>query len=232
MPDGDYVLRVRAIDADRLEGFNATRPFQVAARPEPPLPMGIVEGVVVREAQPQFSWSQPEGITHYRLQLANDADFKQLLSDQTVLTGLQFTSDTSLQPGIYYWRIASLDALHKQGPYSDAQRFEYKPVPASPDMEEPALDKDNLSLRWQAAGPGLQYHFQLAADSDFNDIIIDRTTAEAGLDMPRPPSRNYYFRVQTIDDSGYAGPYGKTQKIHVPPGSYWPLLIPLGLLLL
>ena len=232
LPDGEYVLRVRAIDADRLEGFNATLRFQVAARPEPPLPMGIVDAVVVREAQPQFSWSQPEGITTYHLQIAADADFEQLLSDQPKLMRLDYTPDTALQPGVYYWRLASVDAQHKQGPYSDAQRFEYKSVPASPDIEEPALDKNNLSLRWQSAGPGLQYHFQFAADPDFNEIIIDRTATEAGLDMHRPASGNYYFRVQAIDDSGYAGPYGKTQKIQVPPGSYWPLLVPLGLLLL
>lgn len=232
LPDGEYVLRVRAIDADRLEGFNARVRFRVAARPEPPLPMSLAEGRVVREAKPRFSWSQPEGITSYHLQLARDAHFKQLLSDQTQQGDPQFTPAAALQPGIYYWRLASVDEHSKQGPYSDVQRFEYKAVPASPEVEQPGLDKNTLALRWQSAGPGLRYHSQLATDPEFTNVLIERTTIEAGLTAPRPAPGSYYFRVQSLDDSGYAGPYGNIQKIQVPPTSYWPLLIPLVLLLL
>ena len=36
LPDGSYLLRVRAIDAEGLEGQDATRGFALRARPEPP----------------------------------------------------------------------------------------------------------------------------------------------------------------------------------------------------
>ncbi|HRD67984.1 MAG TPA: FecR domain-containing protein [Candidatus Competibacter sp.] len=36
LPDGDYVLRVRGIDAKGLEGRDAYHPFRLHARPEPP----------------------------------------------------------------------------------------------------------------------------------------------------------------------------------------------------
>jgi hypothetical protein len=36
LPDGDYLLRLRAIDALGLEGQAAERPLRLEARPEPP----------------------------------------------------------------------------------------------------------------------------------------------------------------------------------------------------
>ncbi|RVT53345.1 FecR domain-containing protein [Rubrivivax albus] len=38
LPDGDYLLRVRGVDALGLEGLDADLPFRLKARPEPPLP--------------------------------------------------------------------------------------------------------------------------------------------------------------------------------------------------
>ena len=231
LPDGEYVLRVRGIDADGLEGFNASVPFRVDARPEPPLPIGLIDAKVVRTAHPEFGWTQPQDAQAYRLQVARDAGFTALQIDEQ-LTATRYTPAQPLAVGTYHWRLATLDANGEQGPFSDVQTFEYKSIPDSPALEAPAIGANELALRWVAGASGLRYQVQFAEDADFNSVLIDRTTEEPRLTIARPTSRTYYLRVRAIDATGYAGPYGQTQRIDVPPGSYWPLLIPLGMLLL
>ena len=50
LPDGDYWLRVRAIDDAGLEGYDAARAFALRARPEPPRRADRVP--------PRLSWEQ------------------------------------------------------------------------------------------------------------------------------------------------------------------------------
>ena len=84
---------------------------------------------------------------------------------------------------------------------------------------------DDLLLQLQAVEGAARYHFQLAQDPDFNEIIVDQTLAEPRLTMPRPPGREYYFRARSLDTDGEAGPYSSPQAVTVPPASYWPLLL-------
>lgn len=231
LPDGEYYLRVRGVDTDGLEGLNAQRRFVVDARPEPPVPVGLVDQAVVRTAQPEFGWSSPEGISRYRLQIARDDSFSTLRYDQDDYSGQRFTPPQPLQEGHWSWRIASIDPGGEQGPYSDPQRFEYKAIPASPEVEAPAISKDQLVFQWRSAGEDLHYQFQFASDPDFDNVLLDRTVTEPRIEIDRPLPDNYYFRVRAIDATGYAGPYSTTQRIEVP-SSVWSLVIPAGIFML
>jgi predicted phage tail protein len=225
LPDGEYQLRVRAIDPDRLEGLNAVHAFSVDARPPPPRLIGLIDGVLTRQARPEFSWSQPAGATAYRFQLARDAAFRELLAERDDLREPRFQSEQALPPGRYYWRVATRDGGGRPGPFSDAQTFHYRPVPPAPDLAPPQIGKQDLSFQWQAVEGAARYHFQLAQDSDFTEIVADATLTEARLVIPRPPARQYYFRARSLDTGGEAGPYGSAQAVTVPPASYWPLLL-------
>lgn len=55
----------------------------------------------------QIKWSKRPGVTRYRLQIARDERFTDVLFDGRV-TGEQYLA-RELSPGIYYWRIASAD---------------------------------------------------------------------------------------------------------------------------
>jgi hypothetical protein len=49
-------------------------------------------------------WNKQRGVTKYRLQIANDADFRNVFYDGRIV-GEQYVV-TGLAPGYYYWRIA------------------------------------------------------------------------------------------------------------------------------
>lgn len=232
LPDGRYVLRVRAIDDAGLEGLNAVQAFEVDARPFAPALVGLIGDVLIRDPRPEFGWTEPGGAARYRLQLARDEALSDLLIDRDDLVGRSYRPDAPLTPGHYYWRMASITADGEQGPFSDVQHFEFRSVPDTPAVERPAIGEHELAFRWQSAGPGMRYDFELADTPDFSEPLVSRRTDEPEIRLPRPASQAYWFRVRAVDETGYAGPWAPSQRIEVPPNGYWPLLIPLGMLLL
>jgi hypothetical protein len=121
MPDGDFVLRVRGIDASGLEGANGTKTFVVKTRPEPP-ELSFPQNEHRSDAEKvEFRWATAPQAQDYRFQLAEDAEFRNLVlavpksSKRAVLF--------AVPPGQYYWRVASITSTGDVGPFSDAFTF-------------------------------------------------------------------------------------------------------------
>ena len=226
LPDGEYVARVRAIDAAGLEGRNAERWFTLNARPEPPVIVNPAPGAGVTDEQPVFAWAERPEITRYHLQLARASNFVERLIDAE-LTTAKLKSSVTLPPGKYFWRVAALDAREGAGPFSDVQEF--RRVLPGPTVDAPAVRDKEMTLRWRAALPGQQSQVQLANNERFNPLLLDTRTAEAQVVIPRPPGGTYFIRTRTIDVDGFEGPFGAPQHIEVPAanGKWWLLVLPL-----
>lgn len=225
LPDGRYVMRVRAIDDQGLEGLNATAEIVIDARPEPPLPMEPIKEGKVREEIPAFRWSMPVNAVSFRFQLTKNDDFTAPLVDLDAQTSTSLRLDQPIAPGDYSWRVATTDALGETGPFSDPQSFELKPAPASPELEPPERDEDSMVFRWRAGQPDQTYQVQFARDPAFEDILFDEQVGEPQVIIERPEAGQYFLRVRAIDDDGYKGPFGTAQSVYISPEEWWPLLI-------
>ncbi len=224
LPDGNYFLRVRAIDAQGLEGLNAEHAFTLKARPEPPFVSAPADKGKLYGDQAQFQWTKSEKAEAYHFQLASNPEFSSPIADLASLKNLQHT--ITLTPGDYYWRIASRAAGNDEGPFSDVQTFTMKPIPASPMVPPPKIDSKHMEFQWPEGEPGQKYQFQLARDKDFKDIHTDQTLTEPRIALGNPGGGEYFMRVKAIDADGFAGPFGATQQIKVPHNIPWWLIIP------
>lgn len=232
LADGEYLLRVRAIDPQGLEGENAEQRFRLNARPEPPALLHPAPESAVVDEKPGFSWAQLDGIKLLRLQVAADNGFTKLLLDVRVPAAQAHTSGSALPTGVYFWRVAAIDDKEGEGPFSDAQSF--RRVPPGPAAEAPAIGKEDMVLSWRAGLPGQKYQVQMSSDKDFATTLVDERVGEPRLQIKRPDGGKYQVRIKTIDADGYEGPWGDVQTIDVPSRrSYWWLLgLPLIPLLL
>lgn len=221
LPDGRYSLRLRGLDGLGLEGRDAYHDFELNARPEPPVVLAPVHDATVRGAPPPFRWSEPEGAAGYRFQLAATADFRAPLADLDDLDGGELRLDRPLEPGVWYWRLATR-AGGETGPFGDPQRFTLKPIPPGPAVEDPAVTADTVTFRWAGGLPGERYQFQLARDSAFLDTVVDVVTAEPRLRLHRPATGVYFLRVRTLAEDGYVGPFGPPQRFVLWAQSWWP----------
>ena len=232
LPDGRYALRVRGIDEVGLEGLDSVRLFEVDARPFPPVTASPPDASVVREPNPTFSWSAAQDTNAYRIQIAHDAGFSKLVTDRKVeATG--YRQEQPLTPGTYYWHVTGIDNSGDQGPFNQPQSFTYRQPLSAPLLQQPLINRTHLILAWQAVAGAESYQIQLSAGHYFRDLLVNTSVPALHIDVPRPPSQVYFFRVRALNATGEPGPFTTPQKLYVPSlYPWWPLLLVAPLLLM
>lgn len=227
LADGDYTLRVRAIDARGHEGAAADADIRLEARPEPPFIRAPAEGAVSYDGGMPLAWAQNTAAPRVRLQIARDVGFKELVLQPPPLETAEFTA--TLPDGAYFWRIAAVEAGGRAGPFGDAQRFEIQPPPPAPPPAEPELSGDQLKLRWRADAGVVRYELELARDDKFEGPDVQRLgTDKPEVALPRPSAGKHFLRARGFNAAGAPGPWGQAQMIEVPyPRWLWlmPLLL-------
>jgi len=231
VPDGDYWLRVRGIDASGIEGQNAVIAFSLNARPEPPFVTAPLPGGVVDVDNQEFHWARQSEAAHYAVMISAEEDFSSLVFFDPEIKGTSLQLSESLPPGHYFWQIFSVAASERAGPFSDVMSFRV-PYPG-PALENTAFDETEMTFAWRAGAEGQSFHFQLAHDEAFNDLLYDQYTTASQATVPLPDGGNYYLRIKTIESDGFEGPWGPPQIIEIPRDTpYWLLLLLLPLLIL
>jgi outer membrane protein assembly factor BamB len=164
---------------------------------------------VVQDNPPPTSvtlrWGTRAGVSRYRLQLANDATFIDVVFDR-VVSGHEYRLN-DLPPGRYYWRIASINA--KRGDFSSAGVIEVRangdtktPSPTPPAASNKATTTVTSRGGWYAGigdvTSSIVAHLRgpdsseiVAATTDGRIVALDATRGVAlwtARSAQRPPS--------------------------------------------
>jgi len=232
LPNGDYVLRLRAIDGNGLQGMDALHRFTVFARPFPPGLTSPGQAAKVRTAQPPFAWTPVQTVARYRLQVASQADFSRPLHD-SVVEGSAWQPPVALPEGKLYWRAASISAGAEQGPWGAAGAFSYSAAPGAADLGRAALaiDTDRIALNLPPPPDGLAYEAMLATDTEFKQVLAQKQSADGQIEFANPDHGTYTLGVRMVDKSDNTPGPTAIQKIEVPASRLWWLLLLLPLAL-
>lgn len=210
--DGNYFIRVTAIDAHQLEGMPSVFPFKLKARPEPPFPLAPKHKASAESVN--FKWTQTEAAKHYHLQVAKDAQFQHIVQDQAQVSASEWAS-SQLSKGTYFWRVATvIDQAGQvdQGPYSQPQGFTVVETTSLPEFK----DSGELNLNFAWAGElGQSFLVQVAQDAQFQKLIFNQELDLPKLDLARPPAGTYYIRVRTTDADRFRGEFSRPQKFEI-----------------
>lgn len=225
LADGDYTLRVRAIDARGQEGAAADADVALQARPEPPFIQSPAPGAISYNGAMALAWTRNTAAPDVRLQIARDAGFTDLVLQPPPIGAGGF--EAKFPDGAYHWRIASVEAGGRAGPFGDAQTFEIQPPPPAPPPAEPDLSGDQLKLRWRADKGVARYELEWSKTEAFDGADVQRfATDKPEIAMPKPSWGKYFLRARSVNAAGAAGPWGQTQMIEVP-YPRWLWLLPL-----
>ncbi|MFT3856213.1 MAG: hypothetical protein QM742_01425 [Aquabacterium sp.] len=212
LPDGDYFLRARVADAKGLESTDAIRRFRLKARPEAPLPSIPIDGAKVRARTAAFAWASHPAAVQYRLQIARDAAFTQLVHEDARLPDTR--AEIALAPGDYHWRVASTAVHDDLGPWGDAQLLKMREPPAQP--PPPRVSDTTLSFQLPAE-PGQHFEFQMAGDAGFAQVLQALQSDTGLIDLARPQEGGVlHVRYRAIDADGFIGPWSAPQSIALP----------------
>lgn len=122
--DGNYFLRVRGIDANRIEGYNSEFPFSIKAGTPPP-PVAVApefDSTLPGGTNVIISWNAEKMASSYRFQVDTDEKFARVLHSAARTISLRFAL-TGLRPGRYFWRLASNRPDGERGPWGPVMQF-------------------------------------------------------------------------------------------------------------
>ena len=155
LPDGDYFVRVRAIDELALEGSETIARMRVRVRADPPELLqppdrGRLDGNSV-----ELAWLPDQDAVGYVAQLAQDSAFR---DRQREWTGLREpkVSVAGLRSGIHHWRVASLLKDGSQSRFSPVRTFRVDPppLPPAPPKHETRVEIPGKELKAQCLVEG------------------------------------------------------------------------------
>lgn len=232
LPLGDYVFRARAIDVNGLEGANANHPFRIEALLMPPAVMGPDDGAATPVSWLLLSWEVPSEVGGFHLQVARDPEFNDIVVDEPALEDWQYHPSTSLKPGIYFWRIASIDRNGSRGPFGDVRQFRIQSVPRAPMAELVKSDGGKPRLAVRPAADASRFRIQIAHDPAFSKLIMDQSLSQPEFHMSEFSPGVYYVRVQSLSDEGVAGSFSEPLRVKVKGWPLWTIVLALSLVAL
>lgn len=214
LADGVWQLRARRVDGNGLAGADASTSFTLKARPEPPAGITPRARGKATVGEVAVAWAENTEAASYRLEVARDTGFGDVVARQDSLGGGQ-TRVTLTEPGTYHWRLASVRADGDRGPWGDAQSFELRALPEPPSG---GLTDDGrgLQLAWSGR-PEDRQQVELARDPGFAQVVNRADLTETRWTLATPnQAGSYYFRYRSVEPDGFTTPWSSTLKLEVP----------------
>jgi hypothetical protein len=192
---GTLVLAGFGATEQRVTGVSAAIPLLPA--PEP-------VDLLSRQRDPivSFAVKPIAGAASYRLEVARDAGFLELVSELNSPVPRFALAD--LPNGTYFSRISAIDAAGLEGK-AEVYGFQRRLHGISASMESGG--KRKYLFRWTNVGDGTYIHrFQLTrCEAPQTPVIDQASVANLGLVVSNLPAGTYCWRVQSIEVGGGAG---------------------------
>lgn len=215
LEDGVYFIRSSSIDDIGLEGlYSVPVLIKVRVNPVPPYTLEPVQGDTVKTKSVEFRWLKVEDAVKYHFQIAQDSDFKEIVEDKKTEDNRYETDKLGFKT--YFFRVSSIASDGYEGIWSDIIEFSKVPPPPVPQIGIPEVKDNKIQIRWRDLGKGITYHFQMAKDIAFYDILVDTVVSEPTITIDGPKKSGiYYIRTSSIDKDGFEGSFSSTQRLEI-----------------
>lgn len=211
LPDGAYVLRVRAIDDTGLEGLDASREVVLDARPLPPLLIAPAPGERLYQSQASVSWSAVPDARGYILRIAPTPDFSGGVIERRLPPVIQHQE--ILGEGEWHWRVASLDDAGQPHLFSPPRAFLIKPLPQPPAGGQSRSEGGQAHFAWGPVKGAHSYGLEIAQDQK---VVVSHSARETTVAAALEPGK-YHWRVRGQEEDGQAGGWSPANVVILPP---------------
>ena len=209
---GRWYWRVTALfPAYGLEAASVASSFDIAAvaRPKAAWRDGAsapleTSTLAAKSGALGLSWEATEGVDSYRVAIARDVDFRELVySGESRSNAIEVAA--SLDEGSYYARVTPITA-GKEGAASGSRTIVVREsesialLSPAPDAALPP-DRRKIDFAWKDPNRGKRFKVELASDPSFAKLVGRAASAaqKATMDAPAGFSGRLYWRVASLD---------------------------------
>jgi len=156
-----------------------------------------------------LSWGRVAGAARYRLQVARDPAFRDLLDDRELAeTNASFTPEI---PGEYVWRVASIDPQGRIGAYGGARTVRVEPEPPPDLLLSPvsgakigfADRSPTVAFTWRPTGKGMRYRLVVVQGTDLGaEPVATVATKATRAEVRTLREGTYHWGVYAVSDAG------------------------------
>ena len=231
LADGVWHLRARAVSPAGLEGLDAVRTFTLNARPESPFLVNPPANAKRPVGDVALRWTHDPDAARYVVEVARDAQFTQAaLRDEQVRGETQVfhpvDSDYGAADGLYWWRVASVDATGRRGAWGEAQTLMLRPTPRAP-LGRMSPDGASIELSWGGRAED-RAEVELARDAAFSEIVARAEFGAPNGRLGRPASGRVWAHYRFVEPDGFRTAWSGATRIDVASNWHeaWRALLP------
>ncbi len=164
----------------------------------------------------RVSWPAVENAKEYRLQVARDIEFKEIVvDDKTDRTTYDWQNPEAEN---FYYRVAAIDGEGDQSAFSNAAPLRVShpaPMLLGPPDSKRVEGKGPLSvtLRWKGVPEIDLYVVEVAAKPDFLKIEVSERTTGGVAKVSLPSEGTWHWRVRALYPNGKAASESKVSRV-------------------
>lgn len=163
-----------------------------------------VSELFLRQGRQLFNWQPHDDLLSYRVDIAASKEFKTTAVTANIRTSY-YQLPSSLSKGNWYWRITGVDREGNLYP-SKIRTFGVTGIAAietvsPPDGAALAMNEKlkNISFSWRDPNHGGKYLLELSDKKDFSNIIKKAPVTGTGIQLPRPKTDRFFWRISLLD---------------------------------
>lgn len=233
LTDDLWYYRVRAVDySGNASPWSTALTVSIDTEPSG-VPVTNLFPTPTNDDTPTFTWEAVTGASGYRIQVAEDDQFSNIVIDDSDLTSVSFTAGEALSQRLFFWRLASLDEAGNQSAYSLPKQFEIDTsLPDAPVLNAMTTptNVNTPTFSWNAITGASKYRVQIDNNALFGSPLVDDAgVTTLSFNSPALSDGTWYFRVASIDGADNQSGFSNYFKVIVdttPPSP--PILTPVS----
>jgi hypothetical protein len=193
-------------------------------RPAPPaLLQPQNEFIETTSTNPYFQWQEVWSGATYQIQVDNQQDFSSL-EYEFITASTEETLQTSLEQGIYYWRVRAISRFNRFGNWSETRQITISIPPGIAALSQPAdqaieTNLEALFFAWDGVENTAYYVIQIDDNEDFSSAEYENQVSDNNLSSIALAQGEYYWHVQAFNQYDTPGEWSEPWKfiISIPP---------------
>ncbi len=194
LTDGQYFWRVRGTNAYNVSSsWSEVHSFRIdRVTPRTPTLSSPANDSHIYTTTPNFVWTNSPGKSIYHMQIAEDADFANIVYEKaTANRAFTLPKDSALDYREYYWRVNAADATGNTSEWSAPNKVTIG-LMRSP-RHEAYTQNRTPTLRWTRVAGAMEMQLEVATDAGFSNVFLQKTL----------PGNQVAFRTGVLDYKMY-----------------------------